>query len=327
MKNKVMKISIRIVAFTVLTVLFLLFAVYIGEKLIFAKFFIRSDTEFMSPGIGDGYVAQGLDYMKEKSAFITCGYMKDKSASRVYVISEESRKELFHVEMKKADGSDYTGHTGGIAYLGNYLYVTGADGCDIFLVSDLFDGDGKITKVGKVSAFIDPAYCNVYGGKLYMGSFYYPEGGYTGSDIQAVTTPAGETNNAMIAVYELDPQTGLAISDTPTEIYSVTGKVQGMTMLPDGNMMLSTSWGLSASYLYEYDVENASRGAFDLNGKSVPIIYLDSTSLVSTVKAPPMAEEIIYFDNSVIVMTESASDKYIFGKFTSGRRIRSYELV
>ena len=117
-----------------------------------------------------------------------------------------------------------------------------------------------------------------------------------------------------------------AKSDTPTEIYSTTGKVQGMTMLPDGNMMLSTSWGLTASYLYEYDVKNASRGTFELNGKSVPIVYLDSESLVSRVKAPPMAEEIVYFDGKVIIMTESASQKYIFGNLTSGRKIRSYEL-
>ncbi|MBR7101864.1 MAG: hypothetical protein IKC74_06210 [Clostridia bacterium] len=326
MKSKTLKAAVRTVALILVFVFFILYTVYFGEKVIFAKFFLNSDTEFRTPGMADGYIAQGLDYMEERSAFLSCGYMKDKSASRVYVISEESRKELFFVEMKKEDGSDHTGHTGGISYFGNYLYITGGDGCDVFLVSDLFDGDGIITKVGEVGAELDPAYCNVYDGKLYMGSFYYPEGGYNGTELQYVTTPAGDENHAMIMVYELDPETGFAKSDTPTEIYSTTGKVQGMTMLPDGNMMLSTSWGLTASYLYEYDVKNASRGTFELNGKSVPIVYLDSESLVSRVKAPPMAEEIVYFDGKVIIMTESASQKYIFGNLTSGRKIRSYEL-
>lgn len=326
MKSKAVKITVRVVAITLAVVLFLLMTVYFGEKLIFADFFLNSDVEFKSPGLSDGYVQQGFDYIKERSAFVTCGYMNDKSASRVYVISEETRKEMFFAEIKEEDGSDHTGHTGGISYFGNYLYITAADGCDIFLVSDLFDGDRIITKVGEVNTFLDPAYCNVFDGKLYMGSFYYPDGGYNTSDAQRLTTPSGEEHHAMIAVYELDLETGLAISDTPTEIYSTRGKVQGMTMLPGGRMMLSTSWGLSASYLYEYDLKKAYTGEINLDGESVPVIYLDSYCLVNTVKAPPMAEEIVYLDGKVIITTESASKKYIFGNLTSGRRVRSYKL-
>jgi len=326
MKNKALKIAVRTLALILVAILFILYAVYFGEKLIFAKFFINSDTEFKTPGISDGYVCQGFDYMKERAVFLSCGYMKDKSASRVYVISEESRKELFFVEMKKADGTDHKGHTGGIAYFGDYIYITASDGCDMFLVSDLFDGDGIITKVGEVNTEIDPAYCNVYGNKLYMGSFYYPDGGYETSGIEQLTTPAGDKNNSLILVYELDPQTGLARSRIPVEAYSTTSKVQGMTMIPEGKMMLSTSWGLTSSYLYEYDLDKASRGTVEIKGERVPITYLDSAALVSSIKAPPMAEEIVYMDGKVIVMTESASLKYIFGNLTSGRRIRSYEL-
>ena len=99
-----------------------------------------------------------------------------------------------------------------------------------------------------------------------------------------------------------------------------------MTMLPDGKMMLSTSWGLSASYLYEYDLKRASVGEIEINGAKVPLKYLDSACLTESIKAPPMAEEIVYLDGKVIIMTESASKKYIFGNFTSGRRVRSFEL-
>ena len=39
-----------------------------------------------------------------------------------------------------------------------------------------------------------------------------------------------------------------------------------------------------------------------------------------------MSEEIILKDGRIVIMTESASNKYIFGKITSGRRIYGYEM-
>jgi hypothetical protein len=280
-----------------------------------------------SPGLSDGYVPQGFDYVLEKSVFITSGYMKDGSASRVYVISEESRKLMFFVELKNEDGSDHTGHTGGIAYYGNYVYIPNSDGCDIFLMSDLFDGDTKLTKCGEIKTGNDPAYCKVFDGKLYAGAFYYPEGGYHTPDDHQFTTPSGDKNSAIITVFELDKATGNVKSPTPVGVISTTGKVQGMTMTDKGNIILSTSWGLTISHLYEYNTNIASTGEFDFNGTKVPLTHLDSKCLVRDVKAPPMAEEIIYMpDGEVYIMNESACTKYIFGNFTSGRRVYSYEL-
>ena len=325
MKNKAVRIAVRSLAVTLAIIFFLLFIVYFGEKVLFARFFINADRELKTHGLSDGYVPQGFEYMEERGVFLACGYMKDKSASRVYVISEETRKVLFFAEMKKSNGSDHTGHTGGIAYYGDYIYITAAEGCDMFKISDLFDGDGIITKCGEVNSYLDPAYCNVYDGKIYMGSFSYPDGGYVTDEEQHITTPAGDNNVAMIEVYELDNVTGKSKSDTPVHIYSTTGKVQGMTMLDGDNMMLSTSWGLTASYLYEYDLGKAKTGECDYHGSKIPVTYLDTDCLTDAVKAPPMAEEIVYLDNKVYVMTESASAKYIFGNLTSGRRVWAYE--
>ena len=327
MKNKAMRITVRTLAVILAIVLFLLFAVYFGEKVIFAHFFLNADAEMKTPGLSDGYVPQGFEYVKEKSVFLSSGYMKDGSASRVYVISEETRKVMFFVEMKNEDGSDHTGHTGGIAYYGNYVYIPDSDGCDVFLMSDLFDGDNKLTKCGEIKTGNDPAYCNVFDGKLYAGAFHYTEGGYITPDEHQLTTPAGDKNTAIITVFELDEATGLAKSATPVRVISTTGKVQGMTMTDKGNILLSTSWGLTTSRLYEYNVGIASEGEFDFNGTKVPLTYLDSKCLVNEVRMPPMAEEIIYMgDGEVYVMTESACTKYIFGNFTSGRRVYSYEL-
>jgi hypothetical protein len=327
MKNKILRVTARTIAVILAIVLFLLFAVYFGEKLFFARFFLDADAEMKTPGLSDGYVPQGFDYVLEKSVFLTSGYMKDGSASRVYVISEESRKIMFFVELKNEDGSDHTGHTGGIAYYGNYVYIPNSDGCDIFLMSDLFDGDTKLTKCGEIKTGNDPAYCKVFDGKLYAGAFYYPEGGYHTPDDHQFTTPSGDKNSAIITVFELDKATGNVKSPTPVGVISTTDKVQGMTMTDKGNIILSTSWGLTISHLYEYNINIASTGEFDFNGTKVPLTYLDSKCLVRDIKAPPMAEEIIYMpDGEVYIMNESACTKYIFGNFTSGRRVYSYEL-
>ena len=327
MKNKALRVTVRALAVTLAIILFLLFAIYFGEKVFFARFFLDADAEMKTPGLSDGYVPQGFDYVKDKSVFLASGYMKDGSASRVYVISEETRKVMFYVEMKHEDGRDHSGHTGGIAYYGNYIYIPGSDGCDVFLMSDLFDGDSKLTKCGEIKTGNDPAYCKVFDGKLYAGAFHYTEGGYDTPDSHQLTTPAGDRNTALITVFELDETTGKAKSSTPVRVISTTGKVQGMTMTESGNVLLSTSWGLTVSHLYEYNAKIASEGEFDFNGTKVPLTYLDSKCLVRDLRMPPMAEEIIYMpDGEVYIMNESACTKYIFGNFTSGRRVYSYEL-
>ena len=91
--------------------------------------------------------------------------------------------------------------------------------------------------------------------------------------------------------------------------------------------MLSTSYGFAASHLLTYQISpenmfdaaraNANGDAaltFFVDGRSVPLFFLDSTNLVSDLEAPPMTEGIEYHDGRVYISEESASNKYIFGK-------------
>ena len=325
MKSKAAKIALKTGIIFICSVLALLMLVYVGEKIWFAHFFINADREFKIPGLSEGYVPQGFDYIRSRDAYIACGYMKDKSASRIYMMNEDG-KVVYEADMKNADGSDYTGHTGGIAYFGNYLYVSGSDGCDMFLLSDLMDGDGKVTMIGEFKTGNNPAYCKVFDGKIYVGAFYHTKGGYDTPSEHQITTPSGDKNMAIITVFTLDPITGKAISDTPELIYSTTAKVQGMNMTETGKILLTTSYGLSTSHLYVYNPALSSVGEYDFNGTKVPLIYLDSATLIDDIRMPAMAEEIVYDDGEVYIMNESACSKYIFGNLTSGRRVWAYEL-
>ena len=56
---------------------------------------------------------------------------------------------------------------------------------------------------------------------------------------------------------------------------------------------------------------------------SAPVYYLEECQ--KDVKGPAMAEGLDYLDGRVITLTESASDKYIFGKFFFANKIVAIE--
>ena len=327
-KELILKIVICVVAAIVLTAIAILAAFSIGEKIMFNDFYSNAERFGKIPGLWSGYVPQGYCSVEGHNVRLGCGYMSNGKASRIYVIPNDGSRAVF-VEMKNADGSDNTGHTGGIAVCGDVVYVTSSAGCDIFSYADITDGDGKATKKGEFSTILDPAYCVIHDGKLYVGSFYR-EGNYETPEEQRLTTPTGDKNTAFLAVYTLDTASGLPTSETPDLIYSTTGLVQGAAFTDDGRIILSTSYGFAKSHLYVYDLSKAEVQEETCIEKesetSVPLCFLDSACLSDTIEAPPMSEEIIYENGKVYVMTESACIKYFFGKITTGNYVYGYSL-
>lgn len=327
MKSKLLKWTIRIIIALALIVLFVLSGFSLGERILFFSFYGSSERYEKIPGLWEGYIPQGYTSL-DFDTRLACGYMKDGEASRIYIFNDGADTE--YVELKKADGTDYTGHTGGIAVCGDTVYITGTTGCDLFSLADTLDGDGTATQTGEFATPNDPAYCTVYDGKLWVGSFYRA-GNYETPTEHRFTTPSGDSNTAIIAVYELDVADGLPVSDTPTVIYSTPGLVQGAAFTDDGRIILSTSYGLSKSHLYVYDLEAAGAASNDIietieiNGEDIALKFLDSSCLVDDIVAPPMAEEIIYADGKICIMNESASMKYLFGKLTSGNYVYAYK--
>ena len=93
--------------------------------------------------------------------------------------------------------------------------------------------------------------------------------------------------------------------------------------------MLSSSYGLATSKIYVYDMQTANsqqKGNVVVEGKTIPLVYLDENSLVDTISAPPMAEEMVYLNGRLMVIGESASNKYIFGKLLRAKHVWSIEL-
>ena len=66
-------------------------------------------------------------------------------------------------------------------------------------------------------------------------------------------------------------------------------------------------------------------GTKEVCGETVPLYTLTLENMTDCWILPPMAEEIEYVDGRFYISNESASDKYIFGKYTGGRWCRAYE--
>lgn len=322
-----MKKATRVVFAVLITIaaviLIAVSALSIYDRVKYSDFYDHASKEFEIPGLWDGVVQQGFDYSAEHGIYIYCGYMMNGGASRAYIIDSDGNSRF--EELKEADGSDCTEHVGGISIGGDYVYVTASSRNQIIMyrLSDLLDGDGEAIACDAFDICLSPAYVYVRSGLLYTGEFYR-EGNYETPESHRLTTPAGDKNTAIIAVYRLGGD-GKASDSSLEYIMSTRGLVQGMTMDSRGKVILSTSYGMSGSNLYIYNMDKVKNEQVELDGKQVWVKYLDSSALVGEIIAPPMAEELVYRDGKLMVMTESASMKYIFGKFTSGNHVMSYD--
>lgn len=338
--KKGVAIPLKILAWVASVLAGLLILIFVGEKLFFAPFFFGGAKIAMAtPGTWSNYVQQGFDRLDD-GTFLVSAYDKGDENAAVYILKDG--KETL-CQLKNADGTPYLSHAGGVTHYKGWMYVAtdnhadnaGDEYCthencdtnlDMFLLSDVLDGDGKATLVGSITLPNRLAYASVYGDLLYVGAFHREGSKYITPQSHHVKTPAGDENTALMMVYKLDENTGKPVHATPEFCYSTLSNVQGMCITGDNDIVLSTSWGLGISHLYKYETDNATKGTITVGGAEVELYHLDSACLEQTLSTPPMAEELVWLDGRVYILSESASMKYLFGKLMSGNHIYSYPM-
>lgn len=314
----------------VLAVLTALF--FLGVRLYFRlpvrSYYQASEHGFMIPGCSDDFIAQGIAYDGEKDCFLVDGYQKDGIASPIYFVAPGAREPEKLIRMALPDGSAYAGHAGGIAIYGDYVYV--ADGGDhrllVFDYQSIYDAaDGEsVAALGVFETavsdtdYIGPAFVTVNGDQLVTGEFYRSPN-YPTPESHKITTLAGDYQQALAVVYQLDPQAQYGIGSVPIMAYTLPDLAQGMCF-DDGKIYVSSSWGTADSHIYRYDQAKLQlQGNIVLLGTELPLYALDRAALLTDRVIAPMSEEIVIVDGKLYTMCESASNKYIFGKFTSGK--------
>lgn len=281
----------------------------IAKFLIYSDYYDMETTIADNPGTGDGFICQGIAVSEKDSVILVSGYMKDESNSRIYVTDFESNS--YYVALTLG-GEKYTGHAGGIAVTGDTVYIAGDDVVHITSLATILaakNGDkveiseGIPVNNGASFVFSDETY-------VYVGEFHRDDENYKRDHIYET---AEGTHYAIISRYSHAEMSSATAQTTlkPDKVYSIRELVQGACFMPDGTIVLSTSWGISSSGYYVYDESKLTPSGETFDG--APVYYLDSP--VMQFDGPAMSEDMDYYNGMAITLTESASDKYIFGKF------------
>lgn len=260
-----------------------------------------------NPGLDDGFICQGIAYDDGSDLVLVSGYMADGSASRIYVTTLDDKSH--YVSLTEGEKA-FTGHAGGIAVSGGKLYIATGYGIYILNLSDITNAEnGASLDVGeKIHVNNKASFCYTDDTYLYVGEFH--DGGKYNIEGHDFETAEG-THYAICSRYALsDPS-------KPDRVYSIRDKVQGICFMPDGKIVMSTSYGITSSVYYVYEESDAVNSGKTVDG--APVYYLDKVE--KQFNGPAMAEGLDYLDGKVITLTESASNKYIFGKFFFANKI------
>lgn len=322
------KVLIVVIASIVIALFLIIAIVNIVVHTMYSQYYADSTREFRIPGNDSGFVVQDIDYVDSADAWMFSGYMNDSSASPVYIMGNGDEEDPKRITVNEPDGTLYTGHGGGITSNDYYAFLTCEEGYLIFRLSDVLNaGNGSnVQAIDRVELDFAPAFLNMQDGVLYTGNFY-SAGDYETPDEHHVTTPAGEFNQAVMYAYPADTAWTYGVSRQASVVYSIPDHVQGICILPNGDFVFSTSYGLSTSELLVFSEPEISTGStFTVDGRDVPLMFFDSDNLIDTVEAPPMSEGIVFYDGKVYVSNEASSDKYIFGKLYDDGFVRALEL-
>ena len=321
-ENKKGKFSfVKLLIILVILIAVILFGARLYFRIPVHDYYKNSEKAFKIPGLSLGLVPQGLCYSEENDLFLVTGYMKDGSAGAIYEISS-SGEYLKGVRLKDKDGNDDNCHAGGIEIYKDYVYIANNNCLNVYSYSDIKNANENdyIQSIGSFNTSsendkINIACMTINDEKIILAEFFREEN-YPTNETHRFTTTGGDYNTAMAAVFDLSEDEEFGIVSEPVAAISLPGLVQGITYHND-KIYISTSYATAFSHIYAYDEAKSNHNkTVTLLDKEVPLIELDSSSLVSDMKIAPMSEEIVFYNDMFYTMCESASLKYFFGNLT-----------
>ena len=330
-KKQIILITVVILIIILLLAYLIFFAVVRATS---SEYFDTAEKEFVIPGLGDGFVPQGITFDEKSGFYLVCGYMSNDEAARVYMIDPESN-DFSYISLNDVKGNPDKSHICGIATYGRFAFVTTGEKVNVFRLAEINNPDyDTATPIDSFDSDNIPAFCYVVNDTLYVGEFYRSKS-YETPESHHMQTGDGEYQMAIMTVFDANELTSAlsskgAIDDVaPTAVYSIKSGAQGMCILKGGQICISSSWGLSTSHITIYDDPMKSNLTSDStyvtdSGKEIPLYYLDQTSVLKDFKLPAMAEELVTDGDKVLVMNESASNKYFFGKLIGGKYCYSF---
>lgn len=285
------------------------------------EFFNNASEEFEIPGLDENFCPQGMTKISSKNEYIISGYMLDNSPSRYYIINMET-KEVIKYFTLKINGLDFKEKASDIVSCGNTLWT----------VSNNLSGGGYLYRftLNEVNKCNDKERVNIIDyikvdnnadfafekdGMLWIGENYIDENTKNASN-HHVETRSGEVNTAMVYGYLIDESMAYGLSTVtakdgrdplPSKALSIRSNAKGMDFTSAGDLVISTSKGLSNSefYYYENVLKEENHSSVKIGFKSIPMWFLDKESLVKETKAPCMAEELMIENSRAYILFSS----------------------
>lgn len=286
-----------------------------------------SAKEFEIPGLETSFCPQGIDYDATNDKFVVCGYMGDGSPSRIYIVDAKTGQTEKYVTLTQ-ELIDYTGHAGGIAINFPYAFLCGDGYLYRFNYENLYNTEngGKLEIMDSFKTNNGADSVCIIDGKLVVVEFYR-EDDYETSPAHTITI-GNETHKALSFVYEIDHSKTAGVNPNILYAISTPDQVQGMSLNKDGNLVLSTSYGLPNSKLYVYEsyLGKDFNAEALIGGVKINVHFLTQDDLIKEyTEIPCMSEEIVLVDDKVFVLFESKCKKYKY--FTRTRIDSVYSLA
>ncbi len=296
----------------------------IAENTDYAQFLKAfSPSSVVVPGLFEGVIPQGLCYSEALDAFIISGYYEDGAYPSVIMLVDAKSKALtaYH-PLKKLDGDDYNGHAGGIACSDDYFFITSDNEAVTISLSAV-----KAAKNGEALTFesvfkltTNGAFVTISGEILWTGDFVESADDVRSKISDITTLDSGETFYAYCEGYTLKdglPDVAKINSNgdgyIPDYYLAIPEQAQGMTVLNNGDMMFTTSYGRKKdSYIKLFDdiLAQDPVSSKSVDGVAVPLFACSADKLKKNYTSPPMVEGVVTVDDTTYVLFESGAAKY-----------------
>lgn len=301
-----MKKPVKIILIVLAAVVVLYLMVFLTYPTMnYFEFYSLAEKAAPIPGMWEDFIPQGVT-VTEDGTILICGYMPGDEPSRIYAIKDGSVK---RVTAKKTDGSDYTGHAGGLTAAGDYIYISNASKLFVLRTADVLNAadGGAVSFLGAVEVPCRASYCSSDGEYVYVGEYHAP--GYETADSHLVATAEGGSYQAMTFAYRLDGSAEFGVETKPSIAYATCDKAQGFAV--NGSMaVVSCSSGLASSRLRLYNISGEPEGAFYQDGEELPLYILDSGRATMLVSAPHMSEDLEFRGDRLYVAFEAGAKKF-----------------
>lgn len=295
----------------------------ITENEEFSEFFKSFKPDFVTPGLMEGIIPQGMCYDETTGYFLISGYYEDgEYPSMIMAVDSSTSKFVGAYPLKTTNGDDYYGHAGGIASSQNTIYLTSGGECYTIPSVDLANRKNGSALHFKAKFKLNTAgsFACIHNNILWIGDFV--ESSTEGRDNTAhvTTLTTGETFYAYCEGYLLTdglPDTKKINSESngyiPDYMLAIPEQVQGMAFTKTEKIVFSTSYGRknnSKIYIFDDILANEKVDTVTIDNKAIDVLACSSEHLIKELVAPPMAEGMANTSDGIYLLFESGASKY-----------------